>query len=68
MPTMRMILTEISFIANLVGSDNDLLELMALAAADRVVLRGTTRLLADVNTAMDDLIAGRLHGRGTLVP
>jgi len=67
-PTMRMILTEISFIGNLVGSYNDLVELMALAAAGRVVLHSTTYPLADVNTAMDDLIAGRLHGRGILVP
>ncbi len=67
-PTMRMILTEISFIGNLVGSYNDLVELMALAAAGRVTLHSTTYPLADVNTAMDDLIAGRLHGRGILVP
>lgn len=67
-PTMRMILTEISFIGNLVGSYNDLVELMALAAAGRVKLHSTTYPLADVNTAMDDLIAGRLHGRGILVP
>ena len=67
-PTMRIILTEINFIGNLVGSYNDLVELMALAAADKVTLHSTTYALDDINLAIGDLDSGRLHGRGILVP
>ena len=67
-PTMRMILTEINFIGNLVGSYNDLVELMALAARGKVRLHTASYPLADINTAIDDLDSGRLRGRGILVP
>ncbi len=67
-PTMQMILTEISFIGNLVGSYNDLVELMDLTAAGRVKLHTATYPLADINTAIEDLDKGRLRGRGILVP
>jgi NAD+-dependent secondary alcohol dehydrogenase Adh1 len=66
--TMRIILTEINFIGNLVGSFNDLVELMELAAQGKVRLTTSTYSLADVNTAIDDLNGGRLRGRGILVP
>src|SRR6266542_321196 len=52
-PTIDIISTEINFVGNLVGTFNDLDELMTLAA---------------LNDAMDDLDAGRLRGRGILVP
>jgi NAD+-dependent secondary alcohol dehydrogenase Adh1 len=67
-PTMRIILTEINFIGNLVGSYNDLVELMTLAAQGKVRLHTATYALDDVNTAIDDLNNGRLRGRGILVP
>jgi len=67
-PTMQIILTEISFIGNLVGSYNDLVELMALTAQGKVTLHSQTYPLEEVNTAMDDLNGGRLRGRGILVP
>ena len=67
-PTMQIILTEINFIGNLVGSYNDLVELMTLAAQGKVRLHSATYPLDDVNTAMDDLNNGRLRGRGILVP
>jgi NAD+-dependent secondary alcohol dehydrogenase Adh1 len=67
-PTMRIILTEINFIGNLVGSFNDLVELMTLAAQGKVRLHTTTYPLDDINTAIDDLDSGRLRGRGILVP
>ena len=67
-PTMRIIPTEINFIGNLVGSYNDLVELMTLAAQGKVRLHTATYPLDDINTAIDDLNSGRLRGRGILVP
>jgi NAD+-dependent secondary alcohol dehydrogenase Adh1 len=67
-PTMRIILTEINFVGNLVGSYNDLVELMTLAAQGKVRLHTATYPLDEVNRAMDDLNHGRLRGRGILVP
>ena len=63
-PTMSIILTEINFIGNLVGSYNDLVELMDLAAQGKVTLHTATYALDDINTAIDDLDSGRLRGRG----
>jgi NAD+-dependent secondary alcohol dehydrogenase Adh1 len=67
-PTMQIILTEINFIGNLVGTYNDLVELMALTAQGRVRLHTRTYPLDDINTAIDDLDHGRIVGRGILVP
>jgi len=66
--TIDMISTERNIVGNLVGSYNDLAELMVLAQTDRVALRTRTYPLDAVNDAMDDLEAGRLQGRGILVP
>ena len=67
-PTIDMISTERNVIGNLVGSFNDLAELMALNAAGRVRMLTQTYPLDAVNDAMDDLANGRLRGRGILVP
>jgi NAD+-dependent secondary alcohol dehydrogenase Adh1 len=67
-PTIDIISTEINVIGNLVGSYNDLDELMTLAAQGKVTLHTTTYPLDAVNEAMDDLDNGRLRGRGILVP
>jgi NAD+-dependent secondary alcohol dehydrogenase Adh1 len=67
-PTMRIILSEINFIGNLVGSYNDLVELMTLAAHGKVRLHTSIFPLDEINTAMDELNSGRLRGRGILVP
>lgn len=53
---------------DLVGTYNDLAELMTLAGEGRVTLHTTAYALDAVNEAMDDLETGRLHGRGILVP
>ena len=63
-----VISTERNVIGNLVGTYNDLAELMALVASDRVHLLTRTYPLDAVNDAMDDLVSGRLRGRGILVP
>jgi len=67
-PTIDLISTERNIIGNLVGSYNDLDELMTLAAQGKVTLHTRTYPLAAVNEAIDDLEAGRLQGRGILVP
>jgi len=67
-PAIDVISTERNVIGNLVGSYNDLVELMALTAAGRVTMLTHTYPLDAVNEAMDYLDAGRLRGRGILVP
>jgi NAD+-dependent secondary alcohol dehydrogenase Adh1 len=67
-PTIDLISTERNIVGNLVGSYNDLDELMTLAAQGKVTLHTRTYPLAAVNEAIDDLEAGRLQGRGILVP
>ena len=67
-PTIDIISTERNIIGNLVGSYNDLAELMVLAAQGKVELHTRTYPLDQVNQAMDDLEAGRLRGRGILIP
>ncbi|SNY55040.1 NAD(P)-dependent alcohol dehydrogenase [Paractinoplanes atraurantiacus] len=67
-PTIDLISTERNIIGNLVGSYTDLDELMTLAAQGQVTLHTKRYPLASVNEAMDDLEAGRLQGRGILVP
>jgi NAD+-dependent secondary alcohol dehydrogenase Adh1 len=66
--TIDMISTERNVIGNLVGTFNDLAELMTLAAQGKVKLHTQTYPLSAVNDAMDDLDGGRLQGRGILVP
>ena len=67
-PTMNMVLTEISIVGNLVGTYNELAELMTLAAQGKVTLHTATYPLDAINDAMADLENGNLHGRGILVP
>jgi len=67
-PTLDLISTERNVVGNLVGSYNDLDELMVLAAQGKVVLHTRQYPLDAVNDAIDDLDAGRLQGRGILVP
>jgi len=67
-PTIDIISTERNVIGNLVGTYNDLAELMTLAAQGKVKLHTRTYPLDAVNDAMDDLDGGRLQGRGILVP
>jgi NAD+-dependent secondary alcohol dehydrogenase Adh1 len=63
-----VISTERNVVGNLVGTYNDLAELMVLAQTGRVTLHTRPYPLEAVNEAMDDLDTGRLQGRGILVP
>lgn len=67
-PTIDVISTEINFIGNLVGSYNDLSELMVLAAQGKVGLRTQRYPLASFQDALDDLSAGAVRGRAILIP
>lgn len=67
-PTIDIISTEINLIGNLVGSYNDLCELMVLAAQGRVKLHTARYSLENFQDAIDDLDAGRIRGRAILVP
>jgi NAD+-dependent secondary alcohol dehydrogenase Adh1 len=61
-PTIDIISREINVIGNLVGSYNDLDELMALTAQGRVRLSTQKYPLTDALAALDDLAAGRVPG------
>jgi NAD+-dependent secondary alcohol dehydrogenase Adh1 len=67
-PTIDIISTEVNFIGNLVGSYNDLQELMVLAAQGKVKLHTSKYPLDEFQRALDDLDAGRVRGRAILVP
>jgi len=67
-PAIDVISSERNIVGNLVGTYTDLAELMALTAQGKVELHTRTYPLDAVNDAMDDLDAGRLQGRGILVP
>ena len=67
-PTIEVISREINFIGNLVGTYNDLAELMTLTAQGKVHLHTTAYPLEAINDAMADLDGGRLQGRAILVP
>ncbi len=67
-PAIDIISREISFVGNLVGTYNDLTELMTLAEEGKVTLHTSSYPLDAVNDAMHDLEEGRLLGRGILVP
>lgn len=66
--TIDIISTEINFIGNLVGSYNDLQELMILAAQGKVKLHTSKYKLDDFQKAIDDLGNVKVRGRAILVP
>ncbi len=67
-PTLDIISTERNIIGNLVGTYNDLAELMVLAQAGKVTLHTKTYPLDSALEALDDLDNGRVRGRAILIP
>ncbi len=67
-PTLDIISTERNIIGNIVGTYNDLAELMDLAEGGKVTLHTRTYPLAAATEALADLDAGRVRGRAILVP
>ena len=67
-PTIDIISTEINFIGNLVGTYNDLVDLMTLTAQSKVTLHTAIYPLDAALDAIHALDSGQLRGRGILVP
>src|ERR1700742_3369940 len=67
-PTLDIISTQGNIIGNIVGTYNDLVELMVLAQAGKVTLHTKTYPLDAAPDALADLDAGRVRGRAILVP
>ncbi len=67
-PTIDIISTEINFIGNLVGTYNDLAELMVLTAQGKVTLHTAMYPLDAALDAIHALDSGNLLGRGILIP
>lgn len=68
MPTADITATEVNFIGNLVGTYNDLVELMTLSMQGKIQLHTAFYPLDAVNDAIADLEAGHMRGRGILIP
>lgn len=67
-PTIDIISTERSIVGNLVGTYNDLAELMVLAQAGKVTLHTKKYPLDAALDALADLDAGTVRGRAILTP
>ncbi|NUR05532.1 MAG: NAD(P)-dependent alcohol dehydrogenase [Nocardioidaceae bacterium] len=67
-PTLDVIATERNVVGNIVGTYNELAELMVLAEAGKVTLHTKTYPLDEAQQALADLDAGQVRGRAILVP
>jgi len=67
-PTLDIISTERNIIGNIVGTYNELAELMVLAQAGKVTLHTQTYPLDAAQDALADLDAVKVRGRAILVP
>ncbi len=65
LPTMQLVLGEITVAANLIGTYADL---VTLADQGKVVLHSSRYPLEAANDAIDDLRHGRIRGRAVLIP
>jgi NAD+-dependent secondary alcohol dehydrogenase Adh1 len=68
LPTLPLVLGEITVAANLIGTNPDLVGLVALAGQGKVTLHSTSYPLEAANDAIDDLRHGRIRGRAILIP
>jgi NAD+-dependent secondary alcohol dehydrogenase Adh1 len=66
--TLDIISTERNVVGNIVGTYNELAELMALAQSGKVTLHTRTYPMEAAVEAFQDLDAGRVRGRAILVP
>jgi NAD+-dependent secondary alcohol dehydrogenase Adh1 len=67
-PAIDFVAKEINYAGSIVGTLNELEELMTLNAQGRVALHTKVYPLEAINDAIADLDSGRLKGRGILVP
>ena len=68
LPTLPLVLGEITVAANLIGTHADLADLVTLADQGKVVLHSSRYPLEAANDAIDDLRHGRIRGRAVLIP
>jgi NAD+-dependent secondary alcohol dehydrogenase Adh1 len=68
LPTLQLVLGEISVVGNLIGTHLDLAGLVSLASQGKVVLHSAGYPLEAAADAIDDLCHGRIRGRAVLVP
>jgi NAD+-dependent secondary alcohol dehydrogenase Adh1 len=68
LPTIQLVLGEITVAGNLIGTNPDLADLVALASQGKVVLHSTCYPLDAATDAIEDLRHGRIHGRAVLTP
>ena len=66
--TLRMINQELKIVGNLVGTYNDLVELMELAHEGKIHIASQQFPLDTANDVLHDLDAGKIIGRAVLVP
>jgi alcohol dehydrogenase, propanol-preferring len=67
-PPILMAATEIRILASSVGTREDLREVLALAAAGKVMCQTSTRPLSQVNEVLTQLRHGQVSGRVILTP
>lgn len=65
-PPIMMVGNEIRIVASSVGTRNDLLDVLSLAASGQVRCQVQTRSLEEVNEVLDEMRGGRLSGRVVL--
>ena len=68
LPTIQLVLGEITVVGNLIGTNPDLTDLIALAQQGKVVLHSAGYPLEAANDAIHDLRRGRIRGRAILIP
>jgi NAD+-dependent secondary alcohol dehydrogenase Adh1 len=68
LPTIQLILGEITVAGNLIGTNPDLTELVTLASQGKVTLHSASYPLEAADDAIDDLRHGRIRGRAILIP
>ena len=68
LPTLPLVLGEITLAASLIGTHADLTGLVTLAGQGKVVLRSSRYPLQAASDAIDDLRHRRVHGRAILIP
>ncbi len=66
--TIDMIFQEWKIVGNLVGTYNDLAELMELAHQGKVQIASQTFPLSEANAVLHDLDQGKIVGRAVLIP
>ena len=68
LPTLQLVLGEITVVGNLIGTNPDLADLVTLASQGKVRLHSASYPLDAAHDAIDDLRHGRISGRAILIP